>query len=69
MANKPEVMTTAEVAEYLRLSQRTVQKLARKGKLPGIKLEGRWRFDRRAIEELLRRGTRLTRPPGRPRKC
>lgn len=63
----PEIMTAREVAEYLRLSVQTVQKLARRGVLPGAKLEGRWRFPREAIEQVVRSGRRLTRPPGRPR--
>ncbi len=63
-----KIMTTREVANYLRLSPQTVQKLARKGILPGAKLEGVWRFHRQAIEAVVLSGRPLTRPPGRPRK-
>jgi len=45
-----EIMTIEEVAEYLRVSERTVYDWAQKGQLPGGKLGTTWRFKRSDIE-------------------
>ena len=45
-----EIMTIEEVAEYLRVSERTVYDWAQKGALPGGKLGTTWRFKRADIE-------------------
>jgi PTS system nitrogen regulatory IIA component len=37
-------MTTSELAEYLRLNERTVLKLASQGELPGVRIGNQWRF-------------------------
>ena len=51
MANAPDaVMTVREVADYLRVNQRTVYRLAVDGKLPGFKVGATWRFKRTAID-------------------
>lgn len=44
------VMTVKEVAEYLRVNQRTVYRLAVDRKLPGFKVGTSWRFERAAID-------------------
>jgi len=54
-----EVLTIEEVAEYLRLSKKTVYKLARKGELPAFKAGTHWRLKRPELEEWIRRRTRL----------
>lgn len=59
-------MTTKELAEYLRLNERTVLKLASQGELPGARLGNQWRFRRAAIDMWLddqMLGVRR-RPPG-----
>ncbi|MCF7848303.1 MAG: PTS sugar transporter subunit IIA [Kiritimatiellales bacterium] len=45
-----EIMTIEEVAEYLRVSERTVYDWAQKGELPGGKLGNTWRFKRQDVE-------------------
>jgi PTS system nitrogen regulatory IIA component len=47
---KSEIMTLEEVAEYLRVSERTVKEWVAQGKLPGGKLGTSWRFQRSEIE-------------------
>ncbi len=42
--SKHEIMTAAEVAEYLRVAERTVYDWAQKGILPGAKIGAAWRF-------------------------
>lgn len=49
-----ELLTSAEVAEILRVSGATVRRWARAGKLPGVVVvAGNVRFRRDAIEALL----------------
>lgn len=45
-----EIMTIEEVAEYMRVSERTVYDWAQKGDLPGGKLGTTWRFKREDVE-------------------
>ncbi|MBN2280314.1 MAG: PTS sugar transporter subunit IIA [Candidatus Marinimicrobia bacterium] len=45
-----DIMTLEEVAEYLRISERTVKEWVTQGKLPGGKLGTSWRFQRNEIE-------------------
>ncbi|MBL7016064.1 MAG: PTS sugar transporter subunit IIA [Kiritimatiellales bacterium] len=50
-----DIMTIEEVAEYLRVSERTVYDWAQKGQLPGGKLGTTWRFKRTDIENWVNR--------------
>jgi len=45
-----EILTLKEVAAYLKLAEKTAYRLAAKGKLPGFKVGGSWRFKREDIE-------------------
>ncbi len=45
-----EIMTLKEVAEYLKLAEKTAYRLAAEGKLPGFKAGGSWRFKAADIE-------------------
>jgi excisionase family DNA binding protein len=49
-----EIMTTEEVARYLRLTEATVYKLAQAGDIPAAKLGRTWRFKRDLIDEWFR---------------
>lgn len=44
-----EIMTLKEVADYLKLADKTAYRLAAEGKLPGFKVGGSWRFKREDI--------------------
>lgn len=46
------IVKPKELAEFLRLTQETVCKLAAEGKLPGFKIGRSWRFD---MDEVLKR--------------
>ena len=50
----PEVLTLAEAAEYLRVSESDVLDLATKHGLPGRKIGDQWRFLRAALQDWLR---------------
>ena len=46
-----EILTLKEVAQYLKLAEKTAYRLAAEGKLPGFKVGGSWRFKREEIEK------------------
>lgn len=48
------VLTISELAEYLKISQSTLYKLAQEGKVPGQKVGKHWRFHREAIDSWLK---------------
>lgn len=47
-----DILTAEEVAEFLRIHPYTVRRLARAGKLPGFRVGGQWRFDKKQIDGL-----------------
>ena len=46
-----KIMTIQEVAEYLKLTEKTAYRLTSEGKLPGFKVGGSWRFKKVDLEE------------------
>lgn len=44
-----EILTLKEVADYLKLAEKTAYRLAAEGKLPGFKVGGSWRFKKEDI--------------------
>lgn len=46
-------MTTQDLAEYLRLNERTVLKLVSRGDLPGVRLGNQWRFRKAVVDAWL----------------
>lgn len=47
------VMTVPEVAEFLKLTESTIYRLARTDQLPARKVGGVWRFSRQALDRWL----------------
>jgi excisionase family DNA binding protein len=45
----PDVLTVAQVAEWLQVDPTAIEELAEQGDLPGRKLAGEWRFAREAV--------------------
>ncbi len=43
-------LTAKEAAEYLKLAERTLVRLAHEGKIPGVKIGGQWRFRRALLD-------------------
>jgi excisionase family DNA binding protein len=41
-----DILTIPEVAELLRIAEKTVYTLAQRGEIPAFKLGGQWRFSR-----------------------
>lgn len=46
-----EILTLKEVAEYLKLAEKTAYRLAADGKLPGFKVGGSWRFKSEDVQK------------------
>lgn len=45
-----DIMTIKEVAEYLKLTEKTTYRLAAERKIPGFKVGGAWRFRKSEID-------------------
>ena len=52
----PELLTTDEAAEYLRLSERKLYDLVANGAVPCTKITGRWLFPKAALDRWLAQG-------------
>ena len=52
----PEIMTTKELAKYLKLNRITIWKHAGEGNIPGIRVGSSWRFDKEAIDKWISEG-------------
>lgn len=46
----PDILDAREAADYLRLNEQTVRRLARQGDVPAFKVGGSWRFRRVALD-------------------
>lgn len=53
----PEMMTTREVAAYLRVKERKIYELLGKGGIPSTRVTGKWLFPKNLIDLWLMRGT------------
>ena len=51
-----DILTIRDVAEYLKVTEKTVYGLAQKGRLPGFKVGGQWRFKREDIDQWIEDG-------------
>ena len=54
-----DIMTMKEVAEYLKINEKTAYRLASEGKLPGFKVGGSWRFKREDIDAWISERTKM----------
>jgi len=58
------ILTTRELAKYLKLNEKTVIKMAQAGELPGFKVGNQWRFYLLTIDEYLQ--DKIVKQPARP---
>jgi excisionase family DNA binding protein len=47
-----DILTIKEVADFLKLTEKTAYRLAADGNIPGFKVGGSWRFRRDEIEKM-----------------
>ena len=45
-----DILTIREVADYLKLAEKTAYRLVARGEIPGFKVGGSWRFRREEIK-------------------
>lgn len=50
-----DILTIREVADLLKINEKTAYKLASAGKIPGFKVGGSWRFERQEIARWIKR--------------
>ena len=55
-----ELMTTREVADYLRIKERKVYDLVRQGNIPCSRRAGKWLFPKALIDRWVLQGVRST---------
>lgn len=60
-----DVMTIREVAEYLKLTDKTAYRLAAGGTIPGFKVGGAWRFRKGDIDDWIEARKLQSRKGGR----
>ncbi|MFZ5787404.1 MAG: methylation-associated defense system helix-turn-helix domain-containing protein MAD1 [Acidobacteriota bacterium] len=49
-----DILTIREVADYLKVTERTLYRLAQEGKIPAFKVGGAWRFRRGDLEQWIK---------------
>ncbi|HKR58666.1 MAG TPA: helix-turn-helix domain-containing protein [Pyrinomonadaceae bacterium] len=49
-----DIINPKEAAAYLKITTRTLYRLASSGKIPATKIGGSWRFSRAALEDRVR---------------
>ena len=52
-----DILTLKDVAEYLKVTERTIYRLAAAKKIPAFKVGGTWRFSKIEIEQWIKRQT------------
>ena len=48
-----KLVTAKELAKYLQLTEVTIYKYVTEGKIPGMKIGSRWRFEKEKIDDLI----------------
>ena len=59
-----DILTIKQVAEYLKVTDRTIYKLAAAKKIPAFKVGGTWRFSRADIDRWIARQTSVAQTDG-----
>lgn len=59
MHKNDDILTIRDVAEMLKLTEKTIYRLASEGEIPGFKAGGSWRFRRDEIEAWTRKETEI----------
>ncbi len=63
MSEYPEILTLQQTAELLQVSERTIQRMVKRGEMPGTQIGGQWRFDHAQIMALVRGEWKPTEQP------
>ena len=55
-----EVLKVKDVADLLKVGEKTVYSMAQSGELPGFKVRGQWRFSQKDIHDWIETQKRIT---------
>lgn len=64
--NESEILTIKQVADYLKVTERTIYRLAAAKKIPAFKVGGTWRFSRADIDNWIRQQSSVVQKDGSP---
>jgi len=53
--SRDEIMTVKELADYLKIAEKTAYRFASEGKVPGFKVGSAWRFKKAEIDAWIKR--------------
>ena len=53
-----DIMTVKELADYLKIAEKTAYRFASEGKVPGFKVGSAWRFRKSEIDRWIRKQER-----------
>ncbi|PIT76575.1 helix-turn-helix domain-containing protein [Limnohabitans sp. B9-3] len=59
-AESEGILTIKEVADYLKVTERTIYRLSQAKKIPSFKVGGMWRYPRKDIDAWIARQTTVT---------
>ena len=59
-----EILTIKQVADYLKVTERTIYRLAAAKKIPAFKVGGTWRFSRMNIDSWIKQQSMEALEPG-----
>ena len=62
MRRPQPAMSVHDVAEFLNVDEKTIYRLAQRGQLPGFKVAGIWRFQRKDLDRWIDEGKRRPSP-------
>jgi excisionase family DNA binding protein len=54
------LLTTEQVAEYLRIDKFTLYRLVTQKKIPAFKVGSQWRFERKLLEDWLKKNSNIS---------
>ena len=60
------IMDISEAADYLHIKKWTLYRLVKRGKIPGIKVGGQWRFKKEVLDDMFYgegKGSKKRQPP------
>ena len=61
---RDEILTLPEVAQLLKVAEKTVYSMAQKGQLPAFKVGGQWRFKRVDLDQWIEQRKAASRDGG-----
>jgi excisionase family DNA binding protein len=54
MVGHDQILTVRELAEYLKIAEKTAYRFVSEGKLPGFKVGGAWRFRKAEVDRWIK---------------